>query len=375
MSPTLPPVTVSSPWPVKLLLVVGVLFLLVFPFIGNSFYVQLGTRIMILAVLAMSLNLLVGFTGLVSLGHAAFFGLAAYSLYFFTPGFDGASLYWSLPAAMVVAGLAALVIGALSLRTKGIFFLMVTLAFGQMVFFLFHDTPIGGSPDGVFINAAPATALFGTGELVDLTVRYELVDGQGRAPYNLYFACLVALLVVYGFLRVLLGSLFGRVIQGIRVNEHRMRALGYAVYNYKLAAFVIAGMLAGLSGYLWAVESSFVNPELAGWHLSAEVLLMVILGGMGTIYGPILGAIAFEALRELSELIIEWVLMATNSFGWTAADAARTASENYLLVEGAVIIAIVIVLPHGLAGLIEGLAGRIAGRPTAGDARPEEAGT
>ncbi|MEQ9813350.1 MAG: branched-chain amino acid ABC transporter permease [Azospirillaceae bacterium] len=358
----LPQAKVETSGPITALLLLATAFLVVFPFIGSSFYVQLGTKMMIYGIAAMSLNLLVGYTGLVSLGHAAFFGIAAYSLYLFTPSFTGAALYWSLPAAMAVAGLAALVIGGLSLRTKGIFFLMVTLAFGQMVFFLFHDTPIGGSPDGVFLNAPPSTALPGTGEIVNLTERYQLVEGERAAPYNLYFFTLIVMVLVYLFLRRLLASLFGRAIQGIRVNEHRMRALGFPVYRYKLAAFVIAGALAGLAGYLWAIEGGFVNPELAGWHLSAEILLMVILGGMGTLYGPILGALAFEGLRELSELVILWFLEATNAAGLTAADAARTASENYLLVEGAVIILIVMVLPHGLAGLLESLTERLRRR-------------
>lgn len=343
--------------PVRVFLALGLAVFVLFPLVGSTFYIQLGTKVMVFAILAMSLNLLVGFTGLVSLGHAAFFGLAAYSVYWFTPGFTAASFWWTLPAAMALAGFAALVIGALSLRTKGIFFLMVTLAFGQMMFFLFHDTPIGGSPDGAYINAAPTLDILGL-DLPELRDRYQLIDGGARAPFTFYYVCLVLLIAVYAFLSALLQSLFGRVIQGIRVNEHRMRALGYPIYSYKLASFVIAGMLGGLAGYLWAVQSLFVNPELAGWHMSAEILLMVILGGMGTLYGPILGALALEALRELAEIAIEHGMAATNAIGLTDMDPSRAATDYYLLFEGVVIIAIVIVLPRGLSGVVEDLAAR-----------------
>ncbi|MEM7442177.1 MAG: branched-chain amino acid ABC transporter permease [Pseudomonadota bacterium] len=349
--------TSGTSGPVRIFLLLGLAVFALFPLVGSTFYVQLGTKVMIFAILAMSLNLLVGFTGLVSLGHAAFFGLAAYSVYMFTPGFTAASLWWTLPAAMVVTGVAALIIGALSLRTKGIFFLMVTLAFGQMVFFLFHDTPLGGSPDGVYINAAPTLDALGV-DLPELRDRYQLVDGGARAPFTFYYVTLGIMLVVYLLLAGLLKSLFGHVIQGIRVNEHRMRALGYPVYTYKLASFVIAGMFGGLAGYLWAVQSLFVNPELASWHMSAEILLMVILGGMGTLYGPILGALALEALRELAEIAIEETVVLTNAIGLTDMDPLRAATDYYLLVEGVVIIAIVIVVPRGLSGLIEDLANR-----------------
>lgn len=355
---------------VRLFLFAGLVVFALFPLVGSTFYVQLGTKVMVFAILAMSLNLLVGFTGLVSLGHAAFFAIAAYAVYLFTPGFEAASFWWTLPASIGLAGLAALVIGALSLRTKGIFFLMVTLAFGQMIFFLFHDTPIGGSPDGVYINAAPTFDALGL-DLPELRDRYRLVEGGARAPFTLYYVTLACMLAVYLFLAALLRSLFGHVIQGIRVNEHRMRALGYPVYGYKLASFVIAGLLGGLAGYLWAVQSLFVNPELAGWQMSAEILLMVILGGMGTLYGPILGALALEALRELAEIAIEYGIAATNAAGLTDMDPSRAATDYYLLVEGVVIIAIVIVLPRGLSGLIEDLANHW--RPASKAARAEPA--
>jgi branched-chain amino acid transport system permease protein len=358
--------------PVRLFLLAGLAAFVLFPLAGSTFYVQLGTKVMVFAILAMSLNLLVGFTGLVSLGHAAFFGLAAYSVYWLTPGFTAASFWWTLPAAMGLAGSAALVIGALSLRTKSIFFLMVTLAFGQMVFFLFHDTPLGGSPDGVYINAAPTMDIFGL-DFPELRDRYQLIDGGARAPFTFYYLCLVLIVAVYLFMAALLRSLFGRVIQGIRVNEHRMRALGYPVYRYKLASFVIAGMLGGLAGYLWAVQSLFVNPELASWHMSAEILLMVILGGMGTLYGPILGALALEALREVAEIAIENGIAATNAIGLTEMDPSRAATDYYLLFEGIVIIAIVIVLPKGLSGLVETVATRWRSTPAQTRPGPEAA--
>ena len=190
---------------------------------------------------------------------------------------------------MVVAGLAALVVGALSLRTRGFFFLMVTLAFGQMLFFLFHDTKLGGGTDGAFL-ARPV--------LVDLRLA-AAADPAPAALRRLLRRRSVLLVAMYLGLVLLLRSLFGRVLEGIRVNEHRMQALGFDTYRYKLAAFVIAGMLAGVAGHMWAMHRGFVNPELIGWHRSAEALLMILLGGLTTLHGPIVGALAYTALGEV----------------------------------------------------------------------------
>jgi branched-chain amino acid transport system permease protein len=226
-----------------------------------------------MAIFAMSLDLLVGYTGLVSFGHAAYFGLAGYALALMAPKYETVSLWWTLPASIGVCALFALVTGMLVLRTRGIYFIMVTLAFAQMLFFIFHDTKLGGGSDGVYIYAKP-TMQWGETVLLNL----EKLE-------NFYWLVLVLAAGSYLLLRRILGSSFGRALLGIKVNEHRMRALGFPVFKYQLASFTLAGALGGLAGYMAAVQYGFVNPEILSWHQSGAVLMMVILGGMGTLYG------------------------------------------------------------------------------------------
>ncbi len=299
------------------LLGAGAAVLALLPLAVSGYYVELGTYALISAMLALSLQLLVGCTGLVSLGHAAFYGLAAYTVYLVTPANAGLSILVTLPLAVLVAGLAALVVGALSLRTRGFFFLMVTLAFGQMLFFLFHDTKLGGGADGAFL-ARPVLSI----------LDWQLPLTRRQRPYAVYYVSLALLVAMYLGLVLLLNSLFGRALAGIRVNEHRMQALGFDTYRYKLAAFVIAGLLAGVAGHMWAMQRGFVNPELIGWHRSAEALLMILLGGLSTLHGPIVGALAYTALGEVAQIV----------------------TERKLLVEGLVVLAVVIALPRGLSG-------------------------
>ena len=318
----------------------GVVLALV-PLIAGPYYIDLGTYAMIAAMLALSLQLLVGCTGLLSLGHGAFYGLAAYTVYLITPATAGLPVLVTLPAAVLAAGIAAFIVGALSLRTRGFFFLMVTLAFGQMIFFVFHDTKIGGGTDGAYLMR-PVLPLAG----------YPLAPAL--RPVATYYVGLLSLVLMYVGLAALLRSLFGRVLEGIRVNEDRMQAIGFNTYRYKLAAFVIAGMLAGVAGHTWALHRGFVNPELVGWHRSAEALLMILLGGLGTLHGPILGALAFTGLAELPQLMAEWKPFAwlLGAVGMPQAGAfLQTLSERKLLVEGLVILAVVFALPTGLAGL------------------------
>ena len=275
------------PVSIKLVLGMGLIALLAFPFVGTPFYTEMVTRMMIMAIFAMSLDLLQGVTGLVSLGHAAYFGLAGYALAFLTPQGEAVSLWWTLPVAVLASGLAALIIGFFVVRTHGIYFIMVTMAFAQMVFFLFFDNKVLGGSDGLYINFKPSAAIFGW-------VPFDLDNKRA-----LYYFTLAALLATYVFLRRLLFSPFGRTLSGIRVNEHRMRAMGYGVFGYKLAAFSVAGALAGLAGYLWGAQSGYINPELMGFHMSAHAIMMVILGGMGNFAGAIVGAFAFEYLLHV----------------------------------------------------------------------------
>jgi len=306
-------------------LLLGALLLAAFPLIGSTFYIQLGAKIMIMAIFAMSLDLLVGHTGLVSLGHAAYFGLAAYMLALITPKYEAASLWLTLPVAIVAAAAAALVIGFLVVRTGGVYFIMVTLAFAQMLYSLFHDTKLGGGSDGIYINIRPELTV---GSIKPL----DLED-----PVQFYYLVLMFMLGVYAFLNKLRCAPFGRALAGIRANENRMRSIGYPVFAYKLGAFVLAGALAGLAGYLAACQFGFVNPEILAWHQSGTVLMMVILGGMGRFHGAIIGAFAYILLQEL--------LSASAMFGAYA--------KHWQLAMGSLIVLIVLVLPRGLADLLE----------------------
>lgn len=302
-----------------------VLLFAVFPLIGSTFYVQLGAKIMIMAIFAMSLDLLVGHTGLVSLGHAAFFGVAAYALTLISPQYEAASFWLTLPAAITAAAAAALVIGFLVVRTTGIYFIMATLAFAQMLYSVFHDTKLGGGSDGVYIYMRP-----------DLTVAgIKPLDLEN--PVQFYYLVLLLSVGVYAFLASVLRAPFGRALAGIRTNEHRMRSIGYAVFKYKLGAFVLAGALAGLAGYLAACQFGFVNPEILAWHQSGMVLMMVILGGMGRLYGAVLGACVYVLLQEF--------FSASSLFGAYA--------KHWQLAMGGLIVLIVLVFPHGLGGCIE----------------------
>jgi branched-chain amino acid transport system permease protein len=291
--------------------------LALFPAAGGTFYTELVTKVMILAIFALSLDLLVGYTGLVSFGHAAYFGVGAYTLGLLAPKYEAANLWLTLPAAIGFAALAAAVVGAFVVRVKGIYFIMVTLAFAQMFYFVFHDTDFGRGSDGISMNFKPVATIGGV-------TPFDL----GNAIHVYYFV-FALLLLVFAFLRVLLRSPFGRALQGIRSNEHRMRSLGYPVYWYKLASFTLAGALAGLAGYLATLQFGFVNPELLSWHQSGNVLLMLILGGLGSLYGAVAGAFVFVGLQELySSLTTHWQLLL-----------------------GATIILLVVFLPGGLASI------------------------
>jgi branched-chain amino acid transport system permease protein len=323
----------------------GLVGLAVLPFLVTPYYVGLVTVAMIGAMLALSLHLLVGATGLVSLGHGAFYGLAAYTVYLLSPEGSPQPIWLTLPAAMAVAGLAALVTGVLSLRTRGFFFLMVTLAFGQMIFFVFHDTKLGGGTDGAFL-AKPSLTLLG------LTLDPKDLPRAQRG-WPAYYVALVQLAAIYGVLWLVLNSLFGRVLEGIRVNEHRMLALGFDTNRYKLGAFVLAGVLAGAAGHMWSLHTGTVNPEIVGWHKSAEALLFILLGGLGSLAGPVVGAFAYTLLGEVAQLAGESRLAS-----WSGLEPLF---QRKLLIEGVVILAAVLLLRNGLTGLASGWPARVDG--------------
>ncbi len=307
------------------LFLVGVALLALLPEFAEKFYVQFFAKILIMAIFAMSLDLLLGYAGLVSFGHAAFDGAAAYVLALMTPPFQAANFWLTLPAAVAASALAALVIGLFVVRTRGIYFIMVTLAFAQMGFFLFHDTKIAGGNDGIFIDVRPSAAIAG----------WQPFDLDNFV--HVYFVVLALFAVIYLLLRRMLASPFGSVIAGIRVNEHRMKSLGYATFRYKLVCFVIAGATAGVAGYLGALQFGVVNPQFLGWHLSASVMMMVILGGMGTLVGPIVGAAA-------------WMLLELG-FQSLPAVGGFDLGKHWQLWMGAFVVVAAIALPRGLAGL------------------------
>jgi len=301
-------------------LLAGAAALALVPLSGDRFWLQFAGKVMIGSLFAVSLDLLVGYAGLVSLAHSAFFGLSAYLLAALGNQLGLASVFATLPLCIAFAALAALLIGWLSLRASGVYFVMVTLAFTQMLYYLFSESPGLGGSDGVFIAQRPRVAMLGRTllDLGDRTVAYVVIW--------------IALVLSFLFLRRTVRAPFGRVLTAIRINEGRMRTLGYATGRYKLGAFVLGGALAGLAGYLDATLYGFVNPAQFGWRQSGLVLVTVLLGGKGTLYGPALGAAALGVLEHFAE----------------------RATEHWSAVVGAAVIAVVLFLPRGIAGLVEG---------------------
>lgn len=308
--------------------------LAVLPPVLTPYTHDLVVKIAVYAIFALSLELLVGMTGLVSLGHAAFLGIGAYVTVL---GAESNASMLLLPMAMGAAAAYAVFVGALSLRTRGVYFIMVTLAFAQMAYFVFHDTKLAGGSDGIFLYNAPVISLGGR-TWVDLGNKLHL-----------YYAVLAALAATYGLLALLRRSRFGHALAGIRANEQRMRAAGFRTFAYKLAAFVLAAALAGLAGFLLAVKDGAVNPELSSWHESGGVLLMVILGGIGHLRGAVLGAIALTLLKEFFQ-----------TEAWVGPLAA-----HWQLTFGLTIIAFVALLPQGLIGVGRSLVRRRPLRPAA----------
>jgi len=290
---------------------------LALPFVVPTYYVQFASKALIMGMLAMALNLAVGHGGMVSLCHAAFFGLAGYVLALMAPGYDPASLLLTLPAAVLASAAAALVIGALALRTRGVYFIMVTLAFGEMLFFLFHDTGIAGGSDGAYVNAKPEIAIAGH-QLLDLA-----------SPLAFYFVVLAFVVATVALLTMLVNAPFGHALAAARDNERRARSLGFPIFRVRLIAFVLSGALAGIAGYFAAAQFGFVAPQMLGWHLSATVLVMVLIGGLRSVTGPLIGALVLIVLEEV----------------------LKASTDYWKLVEGFIIILIVLALPGGVRQL------------------------
>lgn len=271
------------------------LLLFAAPFIalalGESFYVTLATRIAILALAGIGLNLALGLGGLVSFGHAAFFGIGGYAAGLLAAeGVTDMPLIWLLGAAL--AGLVALVTGAVSLRTSGVYFIMITLAFAQMIYYFVISWPALGGEDGLSLTLRNAFPLVNT-----------------LKPLNFFLICYGLLLLALFFFARLRDSRFGAALQGARQNETRLASLGIAVFPVRLWAFAISAMITGVAGALYADLTRFVSPSMLSWQMSGELIVIVILGGVGRLFGPLAGAAVFVLLEfVLGGLTERWQL-------------------------------------------------------------------
>lgn len=280
--------------------------------LGEDFYIGVASRILIFALAATSLNLILGFGGMVSFGHAAFVGVGAYSAGILMQ--NGLNSAWlALPVAFVAGAFFALVVGAVSLRTRGVYFIMITLAFAQMLYYLMVSLKSYGGDDGL-----------------SLPGRFEVGFGLNLSQDATFYHLVLALAVlVFLVVHRLLNSRFGHALQALRENETRMVAIGFPVYRFKLMAFVLAGALGGLAGALLANQGGFVSPSMMQWSQSGMLMVMVILGGVGRLYGGFVGAVVFLVLEEvLSAYTIHW------QFGL-----------------GAALLAVVLLAPNGLLSL------------------------
>lgn len=288
-----------------------ILFPVVAAALGLDFYVSYVRRILIFAIAATALNLVLGYGGMIALGHAAFFGAGAYAVVIMADaGIQASLLVW--PAAIALAALLALVVGAISLRTRGVYFIMITLAFAQMVYYVFISLRQYGGEDGT--NLYERTRLFG-------------LDLAGDTLF--YYVVLALFLLIHYVFNRLVASRFGMALTGIRENESRMEGLGYPVYRLKLVAFTISGAMAGLAGALLADHNLFVSPSMMHWTQSANLIIMVLVGGMGLRYGGIAGAVVMLFLEEVLRL-------------WT---------EYWHLPLGLLLLAVVFFAPRGLASM------------------------
>ncbi len=264
-----------------------------FDWIGQPFYLDLLSRALIFVIAAISLNLILGYGGMVSLGHAAYIGIGAYCVGI-PSYYDYYNGWLHLALTLSVCGLFALVTGAISLRTRGVYFIMITMAFSQMVYFIFLSLEEYGADDGLVIYSRSEFPEF-----------MSMDNATG-----LYYWIFALLLGSLYFVHRLVHARFGRVIVGSKFNEQRMQALGFDTYRYRLACYVISAMMCGLAGMLLGNFSGFISPDMIGWARSGELIFMVLIGGVGTLFGPLVGTLAFVTLEEfLSAITVYWHLI------------------------------------------------------------------
>ena len=297
--------------------------------VGNYFLMSLFTRILILAMAAVSLNLIMGFGGMVSFGHAVYLGIGGYAVGILAKeGINSGFVQW--PVALLASGLLALVVGALSLRTRGVYFIMITLAFAQMFYYVASGLDRYGGDDGMTIYKR---SQFG-----------DWLNLSNKTVF--YYLCFALLLACVYLVWRLVHSRFGMVIQGARSNDRRMRAIGFPTFRYKLVCFVIAGMMCGLAGALLANHTDFVSPAIMFWTRSGDLIVMAVLGGMGTVFGPVIGAIALLVLEEALPFLIDIgsrVLVGHEIQG---------AREYWQLILGPMLLLIVLFARGGIDGML-----------------------
>jgi branched-chain amino acid transport system permease protein len=256
---------------------------------GDPFALTLFTRIVIMAIAAVSLDLIMGYGGMVSFGHAAYLGIGGYAVgILWKEGVASGFVQW--PAAIAISALFALVVGALSLRTRGVYFIMITLAFAQMVYYVAIGLDRYGGDDGLTIGQRSSFA--------------SLIDLNNNTLF--YYICFAALIGSIYLVSHIVNSRFGLVIQGARSNERRMRAIGFPVFRYRLVCFVIAGALCGFAGTLLANHTNFISPAIMFWTRSGDLMVIVILGGLGTPFGPVIGAVVYLILEEALSRVTEY---------------------------------------------------------------------
>jgi branched-chain amino acid transport system permease protein len=298
---------------------------------GNAFLVTLFTRVIILGMAATTLNLILGYGGMVSFGHAVYLGIGGYAVGILAyEGVLSGFVQW--PVAILVSALFALIVGALSLRTRGVYFIMITLAFAQLVYYFGVGLDRYGADDGLSIRQRSQFA-----GLLDLTNRTQF-----------YYLCFVLLLATIYLTWRLVNSRFGMVIQGARSNDRRMRAIGFPTFRYRLTAFVIAGATCGLAGALLANHTGFISPATMHWTRSGDLIVMVVLGGMASSFGPLIGALVLLSLEEALPIVIRAV--ASPLFG----DVAVRMAEYWQIVLGPMFLLVVLFARGGIDGLLVG---------------------
>lgn len=324
------------------LMIAGLVVLLTLPLVFNDVYItSLVARMMIFAIAAASLDLILGYGGMVSFGHAAFLGIGSYAVgilafYGITDG------YLQFAAAIVGSAMVGALIGALSLRTGGLYFIMITFAFSQMLYYLGISLEPYGGDDGLNTDRSE----FGFMNLNDNL----LTSGEGSRDMQLIFFTTLAVLVLSVILlRRFVNSRFGMVVRGARSNEPRMQTIGFPTFRYRLTAFIIAGSICGLAGALWANHQEFVTPEYMHWFRSGEIMVMVLIGGMGTIFGPVIGAIAFLTIEELLK---SFDLDFSFQIGERTVFIVYTGQNDWPLIFGPMLVLLVLFTRKGLLGLI-----------------------